>query len=147
MADRFCPQCGAVVEEGASECRYCRAKMGDTSPVYSNQSYYQQEPADDAANNKVYAIFAYFGILVLIPILAAPNSKFARFHANQGLVLFVAEMILSVITFVSGGMWIVRILVNIGRIFALVLSILGIVAAAQGEEKELPVIGSIHLLK
>ena len=32
------------------------------------------------------AILAYFGILVLIPILAAKDSKFARFHANQGLL-------------------------------------------------------------
>lgn len=38
----------------------------------------------DIQNNKVMAILAYFGILVLIPIFAAKESKFARFHANQG---------------------------------------------------------------
>ena len=43
----------------------------------------------DINNNKVMAILAYFGILVLVPILGAKESKFARFHANQGLVLCV----------------------------------------------------------
>lgn len=44
----------------------------------------------DVEQNKVMAILAYFGILVLIPILAAKDSKFARFHANQGLLLCIA---------------------------------------------------------
>lgn len=34
----------------------------------------------DIQNNKVMAILAYFGILVLIPIFAAKESKFARFR-------------------------------------------------------------------
>ena len=101
----------------------------------------------DVESNKVFAILAYIGILVLVPIFAAPNSKFAKFHANQGLVLFIAEVILLAIAWTLGGLWIIRLLVNVARILCLVLAILGIVAAAQGEEKELPVIGSIHILK
>ena len=40
--------------------------------------------AADVQNNKVMAVLSYIGILVLIPILAAKESPFARFHANQG---------------------------------------------------------------
>src|SRR3954470_1008619 len=47
----------------------------------------------DIEQNKVYAILAYLGPLFLVPLLAAPNSKFARYHANQGLVLFLATVI------------------------------------------------------
>ncbi len=47
---------------------------------------------NDINQNKIMAILAYFGILVVIPILAAKESKFARFHANQGLVLFIASV-------------------------------------------------------
>lgn len=67
----------------------------DTTASYS---------AADVQNNKAMGILSYLGILVLIPILAAKDSPFARYHANQGLVLLlcevgfsVASMILSVI--------------------------------------------------
>ena len=43
----------------------------------------------DIEENKFMAILAYFGILVIIPILAAKDSKFARFHSNQGLILCI----------------------------------------------------------
>ena len=43
--------------------------------------------------NKVMAILSYFGILVLIPIFAAKDDAFARYHANQGLVLLIASAI------------------------------------------------------
>src|SRR5689334_12413568 len=53
-------------------------------------------PLSDAADieqNKVYAVLAYIGLLFLVPLFAAPNSKFARYHTNQGIVLFIAAVI------------------------------------------------------
>lgn len=111
--------------------------------------------AADVQNNKVMAVLSYIGILVLIPILAAKESPFARFHANQGLILFlceiifaVANMILCVIFAFLGPLallWtLVAALVNIAF---LVLLILGIVNAAQGMAKELPLIGKFRILK
>ena len=111
--------------------------------------------AADVQNNKVMAVLSYIGILVLIPILAAKESPFARFHANQGLILFlceiifaVANLILSVIFAFLGPLallWtLVAALVNIAF---LVLLILGIVNAAQGMAKELPLIGKFRILK
>lgn len=111
--------------------------------------------AADVQNNKVMAVLSYIGILVLIPIFAAKESPFARFHANQGLILFLCEiifaaanMILSVIFAFLGPLallWtLVAALVNIAF---LVLLILGIVNAAQGMAKELPLIGKFRILK
>ena len=48
----------------------------------------------DIEQNKVMAILAYLGILVLIPLFAAKESKFARFHTNQGLILCICGIIL-----------------------------------------------------
>ena len=48
--------------------------------------------AADAEQNKVFGILAYLGILCLIPLLAAKDSRFARYHANQGLVLFLGAI-------------------------------------------------------
>ena len=38
----------------------------------------------DIPNNKAMTILAYFNLLVLIPLLAAKESKFTSFHTNQG---------------------------------------------------------------
>lgn len=108
------------------------------------------------------AILAYFGILVFIPILAAKESKFARYHANQGLILFmalvgwsIADYILTAIlrTLLWRGMGLWEIYSLCGTILNLVyfvftiLAIIGIVNALNGKAKELPVIGKYKILK
>ena len=84
-------------------------------------------------------------------VFAAPNSKFAKFHANQGLVLFLASLVASVgclvigfIPFVNMVLVLVMPLLWIGW---LVLVMLGIVNAAGGQCKPLPVIGHFELIK
>lgn len=109
----------------------------------------------DIEKNKFMAILAYFGILVLIPIFAAKDSKFARFHANQGLVLCIAAVLYSVAYSILCGLivaiswrlyWLVSIVGLLGLIF-LVWFVLGIINAAGGRAKELPFIGHFRLLK
>jgi uncharacterized membrane protein len=109
----------------------------------------------DIEQNKIFAVFAYFGILFLVPLLAAPNSKFARFHANQGLVLFLVSLALG-----FGYAVIAAVLMHIpfiGHLVALTLSvmpmavvvfmILGVINAASGHFKQLPLIGHLQILK
>ena len=102
------------------------------------------------SNDKVYGILSYFGILVLIPIIAG-KTQFARFHANQGLILIIIEIIVGTICGVLSFIPVVRVIFGIISglvgLVTLILAIMGIVSAANGEMKELPVIGSIHLLK
>jgi len=99
------------------------------------------------SNDKVFGILSYIGILWIVG-LAAGKTPFAKFHANQGLVLFLAEIvigiaggILSFIPFIGG------IVSGLGSLASLVLMILGIVNVAQGEMKPLPVIGGITIIK
>ena len=100
------------------------------------------------------AILAYLGILVLVPIFAAPQSKFARYHANQGLLLCIASIAFSVVYFILSAIilaisWRLHFIVSIiglcGLVF-LALMIIGIINAANGKAKELPVIGKFRLL-
>ena len=44
-------------------------------------------------NDKIMGILAYVGILVVVPLFAGGNSKFVKYHANQGLVLFIGVLI------------------------------------------------------
>ena len=103
----------------------------------------QHHDPEDVEKNKVMAILAY--IIFLIPLLAAKESKFAMYHANQGLVLFLTAV---VITVVGSILPIVGFFIlTIGSLGILALAILGIINAANGEAKPLPVIGGINILK
>ena len=84
------------------------------------------------------AVIAYIGILFLVPLLAAKNSPFAQFHAKQGMVLFIAYIILSAVWIVPFLGWLVG---AAGGILLFVLMIMGIVNAASGKKVQLPIIG------
>lgn len=112
--------------------------------------------SEDVNSNKVFGVLAYIGILFLVPLLGAKDSQYARFHANQGLVLFIFEIaatlaggILSfIITLASlgilGFLGVFIILAIAGCSIALM--IIGIINACSGEAKKLPIIGGITLL-
>ncbi|MBR0489853.1 MAG: zinc ribbon domain-containing protein [Prevotella sp.] len=106
----------------------------------------------DITNNKVMAILAYFGILVLIPIFAAKESKYARFHANQGLILFIAGIAIYIVQTIFYSIfslrlwWLISTVVGIIGLVIFVLAIIGIVNAAQGKAKELPLVGNFKIL-
>ena len=106
---------------------------------------------NDIEKNKVMSIFAYLSWLVLIPIFAAKESKFARFHANQGLSLAIAEIIcwvvLGILTKLPLIGWIFGIAEGLFSLVCLVFTVIGIVNAANGKAKELPVVGKIRILK
>lgn len=120
-----------------------------------------QNDAKDIQDNKLMAVLAYLGILVLVPIFAAKDSKFAKFHANQGVILLICEMafgivytILSIVLgaiLISLGLGIVyTILIGLiglcGLVF-LVFTVLGIINAVNGKMTRLPIIGKYNILK
>lgn len=158
----YCANCGAPTSKGAKFCPSCGASSQQSSQSgYQPNSMNASSEANDAQNNKAMGILAYLGILVLIPIFAAKESKFARYHANQGLVLALAEVafviVYSILTGIftallfTTGSWgifsIITTLLGLLWIAFLVLAIIGIVNAANGQCKPLPLIGGITLLK
>ena len=97
----------------------------------------------DVEQNKAMGIIAY--ILFFIPLLAAKESKFAMYHANQGLTLFLASVIINV----AGSIipiigWI--IIIPFGNLAILILAVLGIIKAAGGKTEPLPLIGKYTLI-
>ncbi len=107
------------------------------------------------SNEKVYGILAYLGILFLVPLLAG-KTQFSKYHANQGIVLFIADIILGAVIGISVGVLSILGIIGviIGSIISgilglvvLVLVIIGIVHAANGEMKPLPIIGGITIVK
>ncbi|PNE28452.1 hypothetical protein BHU09_06965 [Tannerella sp. oral taxon 808] len=98
---------------------------------------------NDVQSNKVMAILAYFGILFLIPLFAAKESPFARYHANQGLVLFLFTFVCYILAWIPKLGWISYI----GYLIGFVFFIIGVINAAGGKMKPLPLIGKITLIK
>lgn len=107
---------------------------------------------DDIEQNKALTIVGYIPLLFLIPLLAASTSKYAKFHANQGLILtifaFISAVINALIDFIIG--WIPVIGGIISGIVSVALGVavlayivIGIVNASQGKAKKLPIIGDL----
>lgn len=152
----FCSKCGAqLTDAGAQFCPGCGAPVGQSAANNTAVQTQGYEKAD-IEQNKVMAILAYIGLLVLVPIFAAPQSKFARFHANQGVVLAIAEIAWGIVywiltaIFYAISFWfgaLMSTLLGLVWIVFGVLAILGIVNAASGKAKELPVIGKFRILK
>jgi uncharacterized membrane protein len=112
------------------------------------------DPAD-VDKNKIFAVLAYLGILFLVPLLAAKESRFARYHTNQGVVLFLSAIVAYmavffltlVIAFIPFLRWLGCLLWWPVTICVFVFMIMGIINAAKGDCKPLPVIGQFKLIK
>ncbi len=87
--------------------------------------------------NTGMAIIAY--IIFFIPLLTdAKNDPFCKYHVKQGLVLFISWIITCIFSFVPIIGW---FLAPILGLCLLILLIIGIMNAAKGEQKALPIIG------
>lgn len=157
---KFCADCGTPAESQTEEKKNAPAPDVKTEEKKEKKSELSEEMKEriDINNNKTYSYFAYLGILVLIPILSAPNSKFARFHSNQGLILAIVYFAYSIISsiartilgFILGSLPIVYTLLSfvlfLPYIALLACTIMGLINVSKGECKKLPVIGEYQLL-
>ncbi|MGL4739171.1 MAG: DUF4870 domain-containing protein [Cellulosilyticaceae bacterium] len=98
----------------------------------------------DITQNKVYAILAYLGILFLVPLIVAKDSPYARYHTNQGVLLFLAGVIVNAMAIIPILGWIAA---AVGNIILLVFKIIGMLNAFRGEAKPLPIFGHIEIIK
>ncbi|MEI8200073.1 MAG: DUF4870 domain-containing protein [Eubacteriales bacterium] len=98
-------------------------------------------------NNKLYNVLSYLN-LWLIGLLVAPNEQDVKFHVNQGIILTIGWVAAGILSFILAFIpilgWVLAFAIYV---FIGVLAIMGIINAAKGEQKELPVIGKIKILK
>lgn len=180
----YCGKCGMQVNAGVKFCPGCGTPMG--TPEQTNQTNQQnglgakvaglnntadhtaEFDSQDIATNKVMAILSYFGPLVFIPMFAAPESKFTRYHANQGLVLLILDVAYAIVQAILMAIlrgifpwnWNYGYFGGRGAVFSIIsavlslvwigigiLAIIGVINAVQGRAKELPIIGKIKILK
>lgn len=110
---------------------------------------------NDQSNTILFSILSYIGILWLIPLLVEKNDKVVRFHVNQGIVLFIFDIIGSIAVGILSAIFVfipvisfLRVVIaSLFGILCFVLMIIGIVNAANKSEKPLPIIGKFQVLK
>lgn len=109
--------------------------MTEEKQVKPEEQKTENSSQKDIQENRAVTFLSYLGFLCLVPLLAKKESKFAQFHAKQGLVLLIA-WIIGGITMAIG----IGLIINVGVI---VLSIMGLINVNDGNMKDLPIVGDL----
>ncbi|TSD02230.1 MAG: hypothetical protein Athens071425_77 [Parcubacteria group bacterium Athens0714_25] len=121
-------------ESGASLESEKKEQTQSENSVTESAPEPKKAESKDVQENKMIALLSYISILFLIPLLAKKDSVFCQFHAKQGLVLFLGELV---------G-WLLYPFLGLGflvHLAVLVLAIMGIINVLGGEMKKLPLVG------
>ena len=161
----YCTKCGTELDE-KGVCPNCPPKenaadkinkgVKKISEIFKNAedttSEYEKK---DIEKNLFFAIISYFGILILLPIIVVPDSKFARFHTSQALNLMILRFIYYIVSAV-----LILIFINVSKVATIIIAgllallgigifaiwIQGIANAAGKRAKKLPFVGKFDIL-
>ena len=90
----------------------------------------------ESQENKLLAAISYLWIVSIIILLMKKESKFVQFHAKQGIILFIASVIL---TFIPVLDWWLRWF----NLLILIAVIVGFIKAFSGEYYKIPLVYSL----
>lgn len=102
-------------------------------------------------DKKVTGIVAYITWIGLIIAYFAGDKEGAKFHINQALVIWLSYLATIILDSLFGWIPVLGFIIGIAlwivNIFLFVCLILGLVSACKEEEKEIPLLGQIKILK
>ncbi len=111
----------------------------DDNAVESADSLGGAQEGFQTEEGRLAAILSYIPFLCFIPLLNMKDNKEARFHARQGVILFLIELV--AILFLVDG---ISDFVFKGiLILAVALSFVGIYFALRGKSYKLPIISDL----
>ncbi len=154
---KTCQSCGKILDDQTKFCDGCGAGQIAADPNTANQQNGQNQSGqqapganqakvfttEDIEKNKTVAALAY--LIFFLPLIVCPESKYGRFHANQGLLLaivgFAGGFILSMIPILG---W---ILLPFFYIALAVFFVIGLMNGFKGIAKPLPIFGKFEIIK
>jgi uncharacterized membrane protein len=95
-------------------------------------------------DKKTTGIVAYITLIGWLIAFLAGDKEGAKFHLNQALVITLGSIISGIISRIPVVGTKISLVLGI---FLFVCWILGLIAACNGEEKEVPLIGKIKILQ
>jgi uncharacterized membrane protein len=81
------------------------------------------------SEDKIWGAVSYLWIFSLVALASRKNNDYVRFHANQGVLLFICSIPMCFIPMLG---WLINIIIGI-------ICIIGLIKAFQGEKWPLPV--------
>ena len=176
--DKFCSSCGANLkkkskkkESSTSNADEIFNKIGDNlERILDTEDTSKDYTNKDIESNKGMAILSYIGPLALIPYFTAKDSKYASYHAKQGmnlLIVWIVYTIMAAILYsikftykcehspvfgvvtscVKKTPWWIKLPVDLIGLFFFAISVIGIVYALTGKAKKLPLIDKVNIIK
>lgn len=116
-----------------------------TTVVVTPEVEYIPDSAD-IEKNKVMAGLAY--ILFFLPLIVCPESKYAKFHANQGLLLLIVAIGGNILLGpVLGWLLLPLLLLPFFGIAVVIFAIIGLINGFTGKAKKLPLFGKFVIIK
>ena len=96
-------------------------------------------------NKKTTDIVSYITVIGWIIAYFVGDKEESKFHLNQALVLNIVGIILSFLQRIFSGF--LGTLFSLVGIVLFILWLIGLIAACKGEDKPVPILGGIQLLK
>jgi uncharacterized membrane protein len=127
----------------------------DFNSLFNVTDHTSEYDYDDVQNTNV-VVTALTYIIFFLPYICTPNSRYAKFHANQALIYLIAFVLLGIAsTIVCRILGIIPIMGGflsslVGTLVWLAKAgwfICGIVNTLNKQAKELPIIGRFTILK
>jgi uncharacterized membrane protein len=135
----FCNLCGAQIADGTTTCAACSSRAAAAPAA-----------AASGMTDNVAGMLAYVTFIPAIIFLVTPpynQSRFIRFHSYQSIFLTVAviaiQVLLSILTFMPFLILITGPLHMLVALGALIVWIILLLKANQGQMFKLPIIGDL----
>lgn len=98
------------------------------------------EQEKDVQEGKFFAVISYISFLCIVSLILKKNNKFALYHAKQGLVLFIFEVISFILSIIPILGWLIK---TFGIVVFAIFSIWGMLQSLMGKYNRFPIISTI----
>ncbi len=122
-------------KQAEEEYSYQHQRTSETQGSYTSTRSYKPE-SSAAQPNKLLAALSYLSILCFLPFLFCPNDDYAKFHAKQGIRLFILSLFSDIASLIP----IVGAVFTLFRFYCIYK---GMTNASAGKQEPLPYIGNI----
>jgi uncharacterized membrane protein len=93
----------------------------------------------EVQEGKFFAVISYISFFCIVSLVLKKENKFSLYHARQGLVLFVFEVLCFILSVIP-VFWLIRAFIFL---FFFLVSLLGILHSLQGRCIRIPVLSEI----